>query len=253
MVKILDCTTRDGGHRLNWDFSKDFIFKLMACQNNSKIDFYEIGYRNHIDNENKGTFYKCSPSLMKEFYEKKGSLKLGIMTDTKRFSIEDFPGAKEDYLDFIRIASHPDRIGDSLNIAQDLYNRGYSVFLQLMDISHVSEKEYDILKSWKNKEIFETIYMADTYGTINSEDLELYFNTLKSIGYNRISFHGHDTTGQAYKNTIKAIELGVYSVDITLNGIGRGGGNLDAVDFLSKFDGYTPEYYKQLSNLIAVK
>ena len=252
MVKILDCTTRDGGHCLNWNFSKDFIFDLMACQNNSKISFYEIGYRNHFDNQDKGIFYKCTPSLLKEFYSKKGSLKLGVMTDTKRFSLDDFPNAKDDYIDFVRIACRPDRIEETLNISQELYNRGYSVLLQLMDFSNVSEAEYSILESWENKELFETVYIADTYGTISSEELELYFNKLKSIGYNRVSFHGHNTSGLAFENTLKAIELGAYSVDITLDGIGRGGGNLDAVKFLDGMDGFTSEYYKKLSQILAV-
>lgn len=252
MTKILDCTTRDGGHCLNWNFSKDFIFELMACQNNSKISFYEIGYRNHFDTENKGIFYKCSPSLLKEFYSKKGFLKLGVMTDTKRFSFDDFPNAKGDYIDFVRIACRPDRIEETLNISQELHNRGYSMLLQLMDFSNLTQAEYSLLESWKYKEIFESIYIADTYGIINSKDLELYFNKLKSIGYNKISFHGHNTSGLAFENTLKAIELGAYSVDITLNGIGRGGGNLDAVKFLDKLDGYTSEYYKKLSQMLVL-
>ena len=174
------------------------------------------------------------------------------MTDTKRFSLDDFPNAKDDYIDFVRIACRPDRIEETLNISQELYNRGYSVLLQLMDFSNVSEAEYSILESWENKELFETVYIADTYGTISSEELELYFNKLKSIGYNRVSFHGHNTSGLAFENTLKAIELGAYSVDITLDGIGRGGGNLDAVKFLDGMDGFTSEYYKKLSQILAV-
>ena len=31
MVKILDCTTRDGGHIKNWDFSDKFVLNLIDC------------------------------------------------------------------------------------------------------------------------------------------------------------------------------------------------------------------------------
>ena len=49
MVKILDCTTRDGGHTTNWNFDDNFVFALMEKLNNSGVNYYEIGYRNHYD------------------------------------------------------------------------------------------------------------------------------------------------------------------------------------------------------------
>lgn len=247
MIKILDCTTRDGGHCTNWNFDKSFVQDLIGCQNKSNISYYEIGYRNHFDNEDKGRFYNSSPEFLKDFYQNKGDIKLVIMTDTKRFSIEDFSDGRSDFVDFVRIACHPDRISDTLQIAKDLYDRNYGVFVQLMDISNVDESGYSVLAKWEYKNILESLYIADSYGTIQPEDIEKYFSKLKFIGYEKISFHGHNKTNLALKNTIKAIESGAYSVDVTLNGIGRCGGNLDAVVLLNSLDNFTPEYYQNLS------
>ena len=66
MLKILDCSTRDGGHSTNWNFSDFFISKLVDCQIKSGISFCEIGYRNNIDRESKGAFYYCD----KEFFDR---------------------------------------------------------------------------------------------------------------------------------------------------------------------------------------
>lgn len=247
MIKILDCTTRDGGHCTNWNFDRNFVQNLLDCQNKSDISFYEIGYRNHFDNENKGIFYNCSPEFLKEFYENKGKLKLVIMTDTKRFSIDDFTDGKSDYVDFVRIACHPDRIFETLQIAKELHDRNYGIFVQLMDISNVDESGYSILSKWEYKDILESLYIADSYGTICPQDIEKYFSKLKSIGYKKISFHGHNKSGLALENTLKLIELGAYSVDVTLNGIGRCGGNLDAAQLLGRLNNFNPEHYKSLS------
>ena len=71
MVKILDCTIRDSGYETNWNFDDEFVFDLMRKLNNKNVSYFEIGYRNHIDNEDKGKFYNCTPQLLQKFYQAK--------------------------------------------------------------------------------------------------------------------------------------------------------------------------------------
>lgn len=237
MVKILDCTTRDGGHTTNWEFDDKFVISLMEKLNNSNVSYYEIGYRNHYDTDNKGRFYNCTPEMLETFYRAKGQLQLGVMVDTKRFSEKDFPGVSNDFIDFVRVASHPDRIQDTLNIAEFIYERNYKVFVQLMDISNVGADGYINLYSWDKKSILESLYFADSYGTITPDETEKYFNKLKILGFEKISFHGHNNSGFALQNSLKAAELGAYSIDVTQDGIGRCGGNLDFkyLDIVNRF------------------
>lgn len=248
MVKILDCTTRDGGHKTKWNFNEDFVFSLMECLNNSNISYYEIGYRNHYDNEGKGIFYNCTPEFLEKFYKAKGNLELGVMTDTSRYLAEDFQGKDKDNIDFVRIACHPDRIRETLEISKDLHNKGYKVLLQLMEAPNIDEAGYLSLFEFDNKDIFETVYLADSYSTMHPNEIEKYFNKMEMLGYKKISFHAHNKIQLALKNTLKAIEQGAYSVDVTLDGIGRDG-NLDAVKLLDNLKNYPTGFYKQLHNL----
>ena len=229
MVKLLDCTTRDGGHCTNWTYDREYIFDLMSNLNRNNIDFFEIGYRNYYDREGKGAFYYCTPDLLKKFYEKKDGLSLGIMVDTKRYNESDFINGSEDYVDFVRIATHPDKIRETLNIAKNLNSKNYNVMIQVMDISNLSEEQYQMLETWQHKNIIQILYLADTYGTINTETLEQIFNRIKKMGYKNISFHAHNQKQLALANSLKAIELGAYSVDITQDGAGINGGNLSYV------------------------
>lgn len=228
MYKVLDCTLRDGGHSTNWCFSDDFVTNSIkfAIQNN--IEYFEIGYRNNLEKENKGRFFYCTKELIQKFLPEKGAIKIGVMTDTSRFNFNDFNCASQDCLDFIRIATHPDKIEQTLDIAQILHSRGYKIFVQLMEIPNLNKNHYEILEKWSNKNIIESLYIADTYSTVKPEDIPQFYEKLRLIGYNKISFHAHNEKGLALQNTIRAIELGAFSVDISQNGLG---GNLDAQKF----------------------
>ena len=226
MVKLLDCTTRDGGYSTNWNYSDEYIFDLIEHLKINKINFFEIGYRNYYDNYGKGDFYYCTPNLIKKFYDKKGELSLGIMVDTKRYNESDFPDGNKDCVDFVRIATHPDRIKDTLVIAETLKSKNYKVMIQLMDISNLLDEHYELLKNWQNKNFLEVLYLADTYGIVTSDKLGVIYNKIKKIGYSNIGFHAHNKTQQALSNSLKVINLGAYSVDVVQEAGGINGGNL---------------------------
>ena len=76
-------------------------------------------------------------------------------------------------------------------------------------------------------------------------DVELIYKKLQDCGFERISFHAHNNLQLAFTNTIKAIELGAYSVDATVFGMGRGGGNLP-VEVLLKYLGKENSCYLDL-------
>lgn len=234
MVKILDCTIRDSGFETNWNFDDEFVFNLMEKLKNENVCFFEIGYRNNKDTEGKGRFYRCMPDIIEKFYKEKGSLNLGIMVDTTRFSKDDFTNAQNDYLDFIRIAGRSEKISETLEIAEILHDKGYKVYLQLMDIANVDANGYLKLFAWEHKDYIEGVYFADSKGTLQPDEIATYFYKLKTLGYYNVCFHAHNASGMALKNSLKAIELGVNNVDISHISGGRNGGNLTADEFFNK-------------------
>lgn len=227
MVKILDCTTRDGGWVTNWSYDDNYIRDHIEFLKENGFEYYEIGYRNFLDTEGKGRFYRCTPDITARFYKIKGSLKIGVMTDYKRYNQEDFPGADKDNIDFVRIAAHPADIQNTLETAKVLFNRGYRVFVHLMDVSKIDADGYLYLYMHEGKDIFESLYFADSYSVLAPSEIAQYYNKFKILGYKKISFHGHNAKGFALENTLSAVNLGAYSVDTAVNGIGQNGGNTD--------------------------
>ncbi len=236
MVKILDCTTRDGGYADNWEYSDEYIFSHLEFLKANKVSYCEIGYRNYLETEGKGRFYRCLSEVAKPFANIKNDLLIGVMTDVKRYNPEDFVGRNDDYIDFVRIAAHPDKIQAALEIAGDLYDKGYRVFVQLMDVSNIDADGYLYLYMWERKEILESLYFADSYSVLKPSEIAQYYNKFKILGYKNISFHAHNNQGYALENSLAAINLGAYSVDVTRNGVGRNGGNLDISDLLKSLN-----------------
>lgn len=44
MLKVLDCTLRDGGYINNWVFGESSINKIVDSLDSANIDFIELGY-----------------------------------------------------------------------------------------------------------------------------------------------------------------------------------------------------------------
>lgn len=199
MTKILDCTLRDGGHINNWEFSDDCISATVKAAQISKIDYVEVGY-----------------SMPKCIKTSNGSLV--VMVDAKNLK------PVNEIADYVRVACYPEQIKTAIFAVEEYKKQGFKVFLHLMTADKF--EDWDILKTWQNKEILESIYFADSFGSFMPNDVENIYKKLQNCGFEKISFHAHNNLQLAFTNTIKAIELGAYSVDGSVFGMGRGGGNL---------------------------
>lgn len=207
MTKILDCSLRDGGHVNKWNFSDDCILATLNAAEKSSIDYFEVGYN----------LPKCIS---------KHGIKIGLMLDAKNLR------QVSEKVDFIRIACYPHEITTAIQAVENLKEQGYEVFLHIMTADKFTD--YKLLKNWQNKHILNSIYFADSFGAFMPNDVEKIYKNLQDCGFEKISFHAHNNLQLAFTNTIKAIELGAYSIDATTFGMGRGGGNLP-IELLLKY------------------
>lgn len=226
MVKILDCTIRDGGHLNSWNFSDECILETLKTAENSGIDYFEAGYK--------------MPECIKS-----SKIKLVIMVDAKNIC----PVCKT--ADCVRVACYPNQINTAIKAVEDFKNQGFEVFLHLMTADKF--EDYELLKKWQYKNILTSIYFADSFGSFMPRDVERVYKRLQDCGFEKISFHAHNNLQLAFANTVRAIELGAYSIDATVFGMGRGGGNLPMEVLLKYLDrdnffylDLIPKYYLAL-------
>ena len=84
MLKILDCTLRDGGYYNNWYFDKKLINEYLRVMDLIKIDYVEIGFKFIDKIRTKGPSAYSNESFLRSLKIPK-NLKIGIMINAADF------------------------------------------------------------------------------------------------------------------------------------------------------------------------
>lgn len=230
--KILDCTLRDGGYINNWDFNFDWVKSYIETTNSiESLSYIEIGYKNP-PSKDKGRYYQLSNELI---YKIKSltSKKIAIMIDVKLYSASSAIQALKELqnlVDLVRLAVNFDQLDQALDISCSLRSIGFKTAICLMKIADIPDLA--AINFGKIYEMSDMFYLMDSYGRIETADFENIFNFFKTNLNIPLGFHPHNDKGLALINAGKAIELGCDFIDTTIDGCGRGAGNLPLSDLL---------------------
>ena len=230
-VKILDCTFRDGGHLLNWRFKQATVNKVISTISKSGIDYFEIGYRSNKElNQHRdiGQYALCTEDYLREVKKTTGIKNITVMMDVGKAKKDDFIEKCDSSIDTVRVATYANEIDLAIEHIEDLHNKGYEVFLNLMALTHINKNELvNILKKIDRvSDNIKAFYFADSFGSMFPNDVSNIVSVIKDNIDSEIGFHGHNNLQMAIPNAFSAIESGVKYVDSTLYGQGRGAGNL---------------------------
>jgi len=240
MLKLLDCTFRDGGYYTNWDFSSELIKDYVAAVNGSGLRNIEIGFRNFPDSVYRGAFYYSPDEYIRKL-DFHSEVNIFVMVDvsifTKSISLESdieslFVKANETVVCGVRIAAHIDNLDLALKVSQLINNLGYRVFLNLMQIA--AAPDADLAKAIKriSETKIEVLYLADSLGEMVEKDVTSLLNFVRKHWSREIGFHAHNNLGQGVANTIAASKNGAFWLDATVAGMGRGAGNAESENLL---------------------
>ena len=257
---IIECTLRDGGYHLNWNFDDEFVNNYIKVTESLNIKNIEFGFRFFENNKWNGEYAFTTEETINRFKFKK-STKVGVMvfsgqvfTDSK-IDIAKlnflFPLSKDQSrLDFIRIATYPDGLDETYKIALKLKQKGYKVSINLMQIHRVPEKML-IEFAKKSKEIeLDSIYFADSVGCLDPKDVTAIVKLLVNNFKGSVGIHAHDNRGLAFANSIAALNAGANWIDGTFTGMGRGPGNTKTEDLILNFFEDSNNRYLKMINFI---
>lgn len=252
---LLDTTLRDGGLGLedayingfsNKSFSKQQILSIRNSLIKAKIDVIELGSI-EISTEDKTRFgiyqdVQSISSLIPENHEKSMFVALYRGPDTP---IDKIPNHNESLVDGVRVIIRYSELIKSLEFCQALSKKGYKVFVQPMLTKRYSESELDTLISYSNNMKAYALYFVDSYGYMDSDDVDYFFNRYnKGLDSQiKIGFHAHNNMNLAFSNAKEFISIAKTNagrsviLDSCLCGMGQGAGNLQTeiiTDFLNK-------------------
>lgn len=236
IMKILDCTLRDGGYYNDWDFPIDVVTKYLESMSAAGVDIVELGLRSLKNNSFKGaTAYTTDTYIRSLEIPKK--LKVAVMVNAVELleskSIESalealFPASAADSpVDIIRIACHVHEFESALPSAKWLKNKGFDVGFNLMQVADRAQAEVEALScaAQAYSDSIDALYFADSMGSMDPDQCVKIIEWLRTSWSGELGIHTHDNMGKALQNTLAALEHGVTWLDATVTGMGRGPGN----------------------------
>lgn len=232
-LKLLDCTLRDGGYYTNWNFDTQMVQDLVTNLDLAGVDIIELGYKSPVKG---GKYRKCNDRFIWEVlgHRLPVNAELAFMIDAKDF----IKGSSLDYslIDDIirekgqspftvcRLAIKHSEVDNALEIGKIIKDKGYSLIVNLMGISILSDQEVVDFGKFADLEP-EALYFADSYGNLKSNDVRRLTSLFREFGI-AVGIHTHDNLGLAFANCLVGMSAGADYIDGTLLGMGRGVGNV---------------------------
>ncbi|HPN84506.1 MAG TPA: 4-hydroxy-2-oxovalerate aldolase, partial [Victivallales bacterium] len=233
--KILDCTLRDGSYVNRFQFSIHETKYICAELEKCGLEHIEVGHGLGLGAYKLGGEYSAAASDEEYLTAASDALKkshFGTFCIPGIATIEDIDIANQYGMRLIRIGTNVDAVESSKPYVERAKKYGMTVCANYMKSYSVPPREF--AKKVKISESYgvDVIYLVDSAGGMLPSEVESYITAIKEASGIKIGFHGHNNLGLAVANSLKAIEMGAYFVDCSLQGLGRSGGNAPTEQFV---------------------
>lgn len=233
-VQILDCTLRDGGYYNDWDYPFDLVKRYVDAMSAANIDVVELGFRTLQGDGYLGATAYTTDSFI-ERLNPAASLQLAVMLNAKeilaasdaRLTVRTaFSRRAHSAVGMVRIAANQNEVSRLGPAIEELQELGYHVALNLMQVSEIGLDEIEAFGQQAKQFGVSYAYIADSFGALRPADVRPIMKALGAGFGDSIGCHLHDNMSYALANTMEAVDAGAVIVDSTIQGMGRGPGNV---------------------------
>ena len=260
-LKILDCTLRDGGYYNQWNFSNSQVKNYLKAINGSNIDVVEIGFRFFEKKKEYGKFAFLDDNYLNKL-KISSKIQIAIMINSSDLLLKKFRNRdifeligpkKKSRVSIIRFATHYTDVKKVTHYLKFVKELGYLTTINLMQANLISEKKIiGIVKHLKHHRAVDVIYFADSLGNMKPNDIKRTCKIIRKNWSKEIGIHTHDNCGEALKNSVQAYKSGATWIDGTIQGMGRGAGNVTTENlikfFSKKYSKYNLKSILEVSN-----
>ena len=238
-IKILDCTLRDGGYINDFNFGHSVIKSVIKKLSEASIDIVECGFLRSGEFNPDKTLFSNVETIKNILGEKNSSTMYIAMVQYGKITADEISPYNGSSIDGIRVSFHENEIAPALVLVQELIDRDYKIFLQVVGTTAYSDTELLSLIEKVNLLNPFCLYIVDTLGMMYTEDLLRFFylinhNLSKNIA---LGFHSHNNLQMSFTNA-QALIREHFSRDLIIDGsilgMGRGAGNLN-IELLARF------------------
>ncbi len=231
-IKLLDCTLRDGGYVIDWNFGHNNLISIFERSVDANVDIIEVGFlddRRLFDiNRSIMPDTDCVEKIFGDL-DRKQAMVVG-MIDYGTCDIKNIKPCSESYLDGIRVIFKKHLREPAMAYCAELKKLGYKVFAQLVSVTSYEDDEMMDLIRIANDVMPYAVSMVDTYGLMHQDNLKHYFDLLDKhldvqIG---LGYHAHNNFQMGYANCIEMLSHKtdrMMLVDGSIYGMGKSAGN----------------------------
>lgn len=257
-IQLLDCTLRDGGFVNDWRFGKEAITDIIRKLEDSGTEIIELGFLKNEPHDSDRVIFNDVQQIKQVIGVKKAGVLYAAMGElTTPLPLESIAPRETNGLDIIRMMLWKtkrlpngrvvDVLDEGFNYCKGLVEKGYQLCIQPVRTNQYSDDEFSSMVRRFSELNPMAIYVVDSWGTQNPENVLHYMKIADQIMPKEIAigFHGHNSMMQALSIT-QAVLKESFShdlfVDASVYGIGRSAGNLHT-ELIAKY--LNEEYHKQ--------
>lgn len=235
-IKLLDCTLRDGGIVINFDFGLERMQQIKSCLEDAGVEYIECGYIDAKKGDPEGrTCFDNEQSIRKTLLRtgKRQGVKYLAMIDYGTYDLNNLQPATPDGIDGIRYAFHKENMLEAIENAHTIVEKGYDLYIQPMVSIRYTDEEFREMILMCNEKIPEAkaFYVVDSFGQMDNMTLvhkldiaDQYVKDSMVIG-----FHAHNNRQMAFSNALAWANHSTrheLMLDSSIMGMGKGAGNL---------------------------
>ena len=232
MVKILDCTLRDGGYITDWYFDTCSMKKIVNSLTESGVDYIECGYINPNATEKDKAVFSDIEQISELIPDNRGNTVYLAMADCAQILAGEITPHSGRSIDGIRVVFYKHQIQEAMELCRSVRENGYLLLVQPMVTIDYSFTEYAALIREIEKLSPYAVSIVDSFGYMNKQDFRRYFAMLDGSLDNDtiVGFHSHNNMQLAFVTAQDVLDYETEReriIDASLLGIGRGAGNLN--------------------------
>lgn len=243
--QILDCTLRDGSYVVDFAFTKETTRAVASRLGRLGFPLIEVGHGIGLGASAKGMGVAAATDEEYMIAAESCGRQWGMFCIPGIASIDDVDLAAKHGMDFIRIGCEVANVEDTKPFIERARKHGMYVYSNLMKSYAAPISEFVRQSTKCIRYGAQCIYIVDSAGGMLPIDVWSYgMGLLDAEPDIKLGFHGHNNLGLGVANALEAMRFGVDVIDVSLQGIGRSGGNVPTEQLLSALirSGYDVPY-----------
>lgn len=246
LIKLLDCTLRDGGYINDWNFGHHTIKSIIKKLVDSQVDYVEVGFLRDCEYDRNKTLYNNCAQIQPVLPQKKGNTIFTAMALHNKYTVDKLEPYDGKTIDAVRVTFHDYDIDEGLAFVKKVKEKGYKVFCNPINIMGYSDE--DLLRLLKKvNEIHPYAFsIVDTFGSMMRSDLIRIYSMVEHNLNNEIvlGLHLHENLALSYSLAQEFVGIKASGrksiIDASMLGMGRTPGNLCMeliMDYMNKMQG----------------